>query len=77
MGNNSFPKRINKLVQRDQNESNKVKLMFDFRGKKIYEPPRFMTVAQAADQLIQIIQRRREEGEELGESSTSLTLRKC
>uniref|UniRef100_A0A3Q3KJJ6 diphthine methyl ester synthase n=1 Tax=Monopterus albus TaxID=43700 RepID=A0A3Q3KJJ6_MONAL len=36
------------------------------RGKKIYEPPRFMTVAQAADQLIQIIQRRREEGEELG-----------
>ncbi|KAM6938553.1 diphthine methyl ester synthase [Lycodopsis pacificus] len=36
------------------------------RGKKIYEPPRFMTVNQAADQLIQIIQRRREEGEELG-----------
>ncbi|XP_049895816.1 diphthine methyl ester synthase-like [Epinephelus moara] len=37
------------------------------RGKKIYEPPRFMTVSQAADQLIQIIQRRREEeGEELG-----------
>uniref|UniRef100_A0A3Q2DGK2 diphthine methyl ester synthase n=1 Tax=Cyprinodon variegatus TaxID=28743 RepID=A0A3Q2DGK2_CYPVA len=34
--------------------------------KKIYEPPRFMTVSQAADQLIQIIQRRREEGEELG-----------
>ncbi|XP_039984256.1 diphthine methyl ester synthase [Xiphias gladius] len=40
------------------------------RGKKIYEPPRFMTVSQAADQLIQIIQRRRREeageGEELG-----------
>lgn len=36
------------------------------RGKKIYEPPRFMTVSQAADQLIQIICRRREEGEELG-----------
>ncbi|MEQ2298492.1 diphthine synthase, partial [Ameca splendens] len=36
------------------------------RGKKIYEPPRFMTVSQAADQLIQIIQRRREEGGELG-----------
>ncbi|XP_047443540.1 diphthine methyl ester synthase [Mugil cephalus] len=34
------------------------------RGKKIYEPPRFMTVGQAADQLIQIIRRRREEGEE-------------
>lgn len=37
------------------------------RGKKIYEPPRFMTVAQAADQLVQIVQRRRGEGEELGE----------
>ncbi|XP_074484710.1 diphthine methyl ester synthase-like [Sebastes fasciatus] len=36
------------------------------RGKKIYEPPRFMTVSQAADQLIQIIQRRRAEGAELG-----------
>uniref|UniRef100_A0A1A7WY77 diphthine methyl ester synthase n=1 Tax=Iconisemion striatum TaxID=60296 RepID=A0A1A7WY77_9TELE len=36
------------------------------RGKKIYEPPRFMTVSQAADQLIQIIHRRREEGAELG-----------
>lgn len=38
-----------------------------FRGRKIYEPPRFMTVAQAADQLMQIVQRRRGEGEELGE----------
>ncbi|XP_058494939.1 diphthine methyl ester synthase [Solea solea] len=38
------------------------------RGKKIFEPPRFMTVSQAADQLIQIIQRRRgeEQGAELG-----------
>ncbi|KAM9849158.1 diphthine methyl ester synthase isoform 2-T2 [Aulostomus maculatus] len=36
------------------------------RGKKIYEPPRFMTVQQAANQLIQIIQRRRDQGEELG-----------
>ncbi|XP_062251180.1 diphthine methyl ester synthase [Platichthys flesus] len=36
------------------------------RGKKIYEAPRFMTVAQASDQLIQIIQRRRGEGEEIG-----------
>ncbi|KAM3875962.1 diphthine methyl ester synthase [Diretmus argenteus] len=36
------------------------------RGNKIYEPPRFMTVNQAADQLLEIIQRRREEGEELG-----------
>lgn len=45
-----------------------VKVVTDFRGKKIYEPPRFMTVNQAADQLIQVIQRRKEEGEELGES---------
>uniref|UniRef100_A0A8C6UA07 diphthine methyl ester synthase n=1 Tax=Neogobius melanostomus TaxID=47308 RepID=A0A8C6UA07_9GOBI len=37
-----------------------------FQGKKIFEPPRFMTVSQAADQLLQIIQRRRDEGEELG-----------
>jgi len=45
-----------------------VVFVIDFRGKKIYEPPRFMTVGQAADQLLQIIHRRREEGEELGES---------
>uniref|UniRef100_UPI003AB0E94B diphthine methyl ester synthase n=1 Tax=Centroberyx gerrardi TaxID=166262 RepID=UPI003AB0E94B len=36
------------------------------RGKKIYEPPRFLTVSQAADQLLQVVQRRREEGEEPG-----------
>lgn len=36
------------------------------RGRKIFEPPRYMTVSQAADQLLQIIQRRRDEGEELG-----------
>ncbi|XP_054644492.1 diphthine methyl ester synthase [Dunckerocampus dactyliophorus] len=36
------------------------------RGKKIYEPPRFMSVSQAADQLVQIVERRREQGEELG-----------
>lgn len=43
------------------------------RGKKIYEPPRFMTVAQAADQLMQIIHRRRGEGEgeKLGECHRS------
>uniref|UniRef100_A0A3Q2NRW3 diphthine methyl ester synthase n=1 Tax=Fundulus heteroclitus TaxID=8078 RepID=A0A3Q2NRW3_FUNHE len=41
-----------------------VVLITDFRGKKIYEPPRFMTVSQAADQLIQIVQRRRREEEE-------------
>ncbi|KAF3834613.1 hypothetical protein F7725_027171 [Dissostichus mawsoni] len=32
------------------------------RGKKIFEPPRFMTVGQAADQLIQIIKRRGRRG---------------
>ncbi|CAF92864.1 unnamed protein product, partial [Tetraodon nigroviridis] len=42
------------------------------RGRKIYEPPRFMTVAQAADQLMQIVQRRRGEGEELGLTEDTL-----
>lgn len=42
------------------------------RGRKIYEPPRFMTVAQAADQLMQIVQRRRGEGEELGVTEDTL-----
>ncbi|KAF7646798.1 hypothetical protein LDENG_00182160, partial [Lucifuga dentata] len=36
------------------------------RGKKIYEPPRFLSVRQAADQLMRIIQRRRDQGEEPG-----------
>ncbi|KAM4641194.1 diphthine methyl ester synthase isoform 2-T2 [Discoglossus pictus] len=35
------------------------------KGKKIFEPPRYMTVNQAADQLLEIIQNRREMGEEL------------
>lgn len=48
-----------------------ISLIVCFRGKKIYEPPRFMTVAQAADQLIQIIERRRGEGAELGESAVT------
>lgn len=47
------------------------------RGKKIYEPPRFMTVAQAADQLMQIIHRRRGEGEELGECAAALRSSTC
>ncbi|XP_061539783.1 diphthine methyl ester synthase isoform X2 [Phycodurus eques] len=34
------------------------------RGKKVYEPPRFMSAAQAADQLLQIVRRRRNQGEE-------------
>ncbi|XP_072276108.1 diphthine methyl ester synthase isoform X1 [Pyxicephalus adspersus] len=36
-----------------------------FKGKKIFEPPRYMTVNQAVDQLLQIVQNRRELGEEL------------
>ncbi|XP_012697396.2 diphthine methyl ester synthase [Clupea harengus] len=35
------------------------------RGRKIYEPPRYMTVAQAAGQLLEIVQNRRERGDEL------------
>lgn len=35
------------------------------KGKKVYEPPRYMTVNQAAEQLLQIVQNRRELGEEL------------
>ncbi|XP_022253632.1 diphthine methyl ester synthase-like isoform X3 [Limulus polyphemus] len=32
------------------------------RGKKIYEPPRYMSAAQAARQLLEIIQKKRVEG---------------
>ncbi|XP_062308206.1 diphthine methyl ester synthase [Osmerus eperlanus] len=39
--------------------------LFLFRGRKIYEPPRYMTVCQAAEQLLEIVQNRRERGEEL------------
>lgn len=35
------------------------------RGRKIYEPPRYMTVKQAAEQLLEIVQNRREKGEAL------------
>lgn len=34
------------------------------RGRKIYEPPRFMSVAQAAEQLVTIINRKKEDGQE-------------
>lgn len=37
-----------------------------YRGRKIYEPPRYMTVSQAAEQLLTIIMHRRESGEQLG-----------
>ncbi len=32
-----------------------------FRGRKIYEPPRYMSVAQAASQLLEIVERKRQE----------------
>uniref|UniRef100_A0A8C2GZC3 diphthine methyl ester synthase n=1 Tax=Cyprinus carpio TaxID=7962 RepID=A0A8C2GZC3_CYPCA len=35
------------------------------RGRNIYEPPRYMTFAQAAEQLLEILQNRRDRGEEL------------
>ncbi|NXX92862.1 DPH5 synthase, partial [Centropus bengalensis] len=34
------------------------------KGKKIYEPPRYMTVNQAAEQLLAVIRNRRLQGEE-------------
>nr|NP_001310415.1 diphthine methyl ester synthase [Gekko japonicus]AAT68219.1 GekBS016P [Gekko japonicus]AAT85553.1 BS002P [Gekko japonicus] len=34
------------------------------RGKKIYDPPRYMRVNEAAEQLLAIVQNRRQEGEE-------------
>ncbi|XP_010637389.1 diphthine methyl ester synthase isoform X2 [Fukomys damarensis] len=34
------------------------------KGRKIYDPPRYMSVNQAAQQLLEIVQNRREEGEE-------------
>ncbi|KAE8610867.1 hypothetical protein XENTR_v10012266 [Xenopus tropicalis] len=37
----------------------------DNRGNKAFEPPRYMTVNQAVDQLLEIVQNRRELGEEL------------
>uniref|UniRef100_F7ET49 diphthine methyl ester synthase n=1 Tax=Xenopus tropicalis TaxID=8364 RepID=F7ET49_XENTR len=35
------------------------------KGNKAFEPPRYMTVNQAVDQLLEIVQNRRELGEEL------------
>ncbi|KAM6945515.1 diphthine methyl ester synthase [Aplochiton taeniatus] len=35
------------------------------RGRKIYEPPRYMSVNQAAQQLLEIVQNKRERGEDL------------
>lgn len=34
------------------------------RGKKIYEPPRYQSCSEAASQLIQIIKKRNENGQD-------------
>jgi diphthine synthase len=36
------------------------------KGKKTYEPPRFMTVCQAAKQLLSVIRQKRDEGKQPG-----------
>jgi len=36
---------------------------FLFRGNKIYEPPRYMTVNRAAEQLMEIVKNRRDQGQ--------------
>lgn len=41
--------------------------LFFKRGRKVFEPPRYMTVAQAAKQLLEVVQNRREHAEEPGE----------
>uniref|UniRef100_A0A8C5QAW4 diphthine methyl ester synthase n=1 Tax=Leptobrachium leishanense TaxID=445787 RepID=A0A8C5QAW4_9ANUR len=42
------------------------------KGKKIFEPPRYMTVNQAAEQLLEIIQNRRLLGEELAVTENTI-----
>ena len=34
-----------------------------YRGRKVFEPPRYMTVAQAAEQLLEAIDNRRKNDE--------------
>lgn len=41
-------------------------LCFPHRGRKVYEPPRYMSVSQAAEQLLAIIHNRRLQGEAAG-----------
>ena len=36
-----------------------------FRGKKAYEPPRYMTINTAIEQLLEIVQDREESGEQV------------
>ncbi|KAG8436603.1 hypothetical protein GDO86_007638 [Hymenochirus boettgeri] len=42
------------------------------KGKKVFEPPRYMTVNQAVDQLLEIIQNRRVLGEELALTESTI-----
>jgi hypothetical protein len=43
---------------------------FFFRGRKIYEPPRYLTVSQAAAQFLEIIENRKKSGtEKLGKKA--------
>lgn len=42
------------------------------RGKKIFEPPRFLSVNEAAEQLLEIIENRRGKGEELALTEDTL-----
>ncbi|KAL4634859.1 diphthine methyl ester synthase [Arapaima gigas] len=42
------------------------------RGRKIYEPPRYMSVNQAAEQLLEIVRNRREREEELAISEDTV-----
>ncbi|MGH0167601.1 UNVERIFIED_CONTAM: hypothetical protein FKN15_053091 [Acipenser sinensis] len=42
------------------------------KGRKIYEPPRYMSVNQASEQLLEIIQNRRGQSEELALSEDTI-----
>ena len=39
--------------------------MYSCRGRKVYEPPRYMTVAQAASQLLEVVESKQRKGEAL------------
>ena len=40
-------------------------LVWLFRGNKVFEPPRFMSASDAANQLLEIIKRRENDGQPL------------
>ena len=43
------------------------------KGRKVFQPPRFMTAPQAAEQLLTVIQRRRDQGSPF----TGVCMRAC